>query len=64
MNAKKQTKIPYDSGRKSSKEWNDVDDVYEDGKRNKNKCACKHCGLVLSAKIERIRTYLGKTKFC
>lgn len=43
------------SGRKTSSEWLEVTKI--DGN---SKCKCKHCGFLLSCKIERIRTHLKK----
>ena len=48
--------MPYGSGRKKASEWNDVDDVEND----KNSVVCKHCNLVISKKIERVRAHLIK----
>ena len=41
-------------GKKKAPEWNDVE-MTDD-----NKAKCKHCSLVISSKVERIRLHLPK----
>ena len=48
--------MPLCSGREGASEWTEVSSVPSD----KNKVKCDHCGIEVSAKIERIGIHLNK----
>ena len=50
--------MPLDSGRKKDPAWEEVKDI----ENQKYKCACNHCDLVISKKIERVREHLKKCR--